>query len=93
MLLVLPVLHGSLVVLFSIYLLPLQLTFEDDLRISNMHSAEGEVVPFHEKLYPTGNVENWLLEVENMMKSSLRDILFNALQDYPEVRYLICKIR
>ena len=66
-------------------LLDFQLKFEDDLRISNMYSAEGEMVKFAENLYPTGNVEDWLLEVENTMKSSLREILFQALQEYAEV--------
>ena len=50
-----------------------------------MHSGEGEKVPFSERLYPTGNVEDWLLEVERVMKSSLKDILFDALQAYHEV--------
>ena len=62
-----------------------QLKFEDDLRISSMYSAEGEMVQFAEKLYPAGNVEDWLLEVERTMKSSLREILFQALQEYGEV--------
>ena len=62
-----------------------QLKFEDDLRISNMYSAEGEMVQFSEKLYPTGNVEDWLLEVENTMRSSLREILYQALQEYGDV--------
>ena len=62
-----------------------QLTFEDDLRISSMWSGEGENVPFHEALYPTGNVEDWLLEVENMMRGSLRDILRRSIEKYPEV--------
>ena len=50
-----------------------------------MWSGEGENVPFHEPLYPTGNVEDWLLEVENMMRGSLREILRRALEKYPEV--------
>ena len=50
-----------------------------------MYSAEGEMVQFAEHLYPTGNVEDWLLEVENTMRSSLREILFQALQEYADV--------
>lgn len=61
------------------------MTFEDDLKISKMHSGEGEVVPFSEELYPTGNVEDWLLEVERIMKVSLENILHQALMVYPEV--------
>eukprot|EP00794_Sanderia_malayensis_P012733 gene12733-14038_t len=62
-----------------------KLKFEDDLRISNMFSAEGEMVQFVDQLYPTGNVEDWLLEVENMMRKSLKEILFDALQAYSEM--------
>lgn len=67
-----------------------QLKFEDDLRISSMYSAEGEMVQFAQDLYPTGNVEDWLLEVEKTMKSSLRDILYQALQEYAEVDF--CRV-
>ena len=62
-----------------------QLSFEEDLRISSMFSGEGECVPFSNNLYPTGNVEDWLLEVENTMRGSLREILNRALLAYAEV--------
>ena len=52
-----------------------------------MFSGEGECVPFSTSLYPTGNVEDWLLEVENTMRGSLREILNRALLVYPEVTY------
>ena len=52
-----------------------------------MFSGEGECVPFSNSLYPTGNVEDWLLEVENTMRGSLREILNRALLVYPEVTY------
>ena len=51
-----------------------------------MFSGEGECVPFSNSLYPTGNVEDWLLEVENTMRGSLREILNRALLVYPEVK-------
>lgn len=50
-----------------------------------MFSGEGESVNFSTDLFPTGNVEDWLLEVENTMRRSLRDILREALRVYPEV--------
>ncbi len=50
-----------------------------------MQSGEGEVVPFKEELYPRGNVEDWLLEVERVMKESLRLILGEALNVYKQV--------
>ena len=65
--------------------LVLQLKFEEDLAITRMFSAEGEDVPFCELLYPTGNVEDWLLEVERVMRLSLKDIIEKALNDYPQV--------
>ena len=51
-----------------------------------MYSADGEDVDFTEELYPRGNVEDWLLEVERVMKESLRTTLGKALIAYPEVR-------
>lgn len=50
-----------------------------------MHSSEEEIVQLSETLYPSGNVEDWLLEVERVMKSSLHDILMRALAAYAEV--------
>ena len=44
------------------------------------------MVPFCEELYPTGNVEDWLLEVERVMKSSLKAIIRDSLADYSQVR-------
>ena len=68
-----------------------QLSFEEDLRISSMFSGEGECVPFSNSLYPSGNVEDWLLEVENTMRGSLREILRRALLEYAEVKFLFSK--
>lgn len=67
----------------------LQIKFEADLKITQMASGEGEVVPFRESLYPEGNVEDWLLEVERVMKESLRLILHDSLVDYKTVRKVI----
>ena len=62
-----------------------QLRFEDDLAITRMYSGEGEDVPLCETLYPTGNVEDWLLEVERVMRGSLKAIIEEALEDYQQV--------
>lgn len=59
-----------------------RLTFEEDLRMSHFVSADGESVPFREQLYPEGNVEDWLLEVERIMVVSLRQTLMEALDGY-----------
>lgn len=50
-----------------------------------MSSAEGEEVPFTEELYPRGNVEDWLLEVENVMRTSLKKIISDSLKEYKEI--------
>ncbi len=50
-----------------------------------MFSGEGEVVPFCETIYPTGNVEDWLLNVEGLMQKSLKQIIQDALEDYDKV--------
>ncbi|XP_066265764.1 dynein axonemal heavy chain 1-like isoform X1 [Branchiostoma lanceolatum] len=63
-----------------------KLHFEEDLAITKMFSTEGECVPLSEKLYPTGNVEDWLLEVERVMKESLRSIIGRSLAVYPDTK-------
>ncbi|XP_060604387.1 dynein axonemal heavy chain 1-like isoform X2 [Ruditapes philippinarum] len=63
-----------------------RLRFEDDLQITRMYSGEGEEVEFRgKKLYPTGNVEDWMLEIENCMKDSLRIIIMESIVDYEKV--------
>ncbi|CAB4031029.1 dynein heavy chain 1, axonemal-like, partial [Paramuricea clavata] len=64
-----------------------RLQFEDDLRISRMFSSDGEGVPFSEEMYPRGNVEDWLLEVERVMQASLKSILHRAIVAYEQVRH------
>ena len=55
-----------------------------------MSSGEGEVVPFSEELYPRGNVEDWLLEVERVMRGSIKKIISDALEAYEEVKRKPC---
>ena len=57
-----------------------------------MYSADGEGVELMEELYPKGNVEDWLLEVERVMKESLRITLGNALKAYPEVSFIVISL-
>lgn len=61
-----------------------QLTFEEDLRITQMFSAEEECVDLVPPLYPTGNVENWLLLVEGTMRNTVRINLGKSLVDLEE---------
>ena len=50
-----------------------------------MFSAENEDVTFRENIYPTGNVEDWMCEIERVMKESLRQIIRDSLEDYKKV--------
>ena len=54
-----------------------------------MYSGEQEEIDLSEVLYPTGNVEDWLLEVERVMRCSLKTIIGESLVNYPEVS---CKL-
>uniref|UniRef100_A0A8C3PS23 Dynein axonemal heavy chain 3 n=1 Tax=Calidris pygmaea TaxID=425635 RepID=A0A8C3PS23_9CHAR len=54
-----------------------KLEFTEDLEIVGMISSEKEIVPFIEKIYPAnakGMVEKWLLQVEEMMLASIRQV-------------------
>ena len=47
-----------------------------------MFSAENEEIAFRENIYPVGNVEDWMLEIERVMKESMRQIIRDSLDDY-----------
>lgn len=47
-----------------------QLTFEEDNKITQMFSAEDECVDLNPTFYPTANVEDWLLILENTMRNT-----------------------
>lgn len=64
-----------------------QLLFQEDLEITHMYSAEGEEVQLSFSIYPSSNVEDWLREVENSMKASVRDIIERAIKAYPTVSH------
>uniref|UniRef100_A0A8C8BKI7 Dynein axonemal heavy chain 3 n=1 Tax=Otus sunia TaxID=257818 RepID=A0A8C8BKI7_9STRI len=54
-----------------------KLEFTEDLEIVGMISSEKEIVPFIDKIYPAnakGMVEKWLLQVEEMMLASVRQV-------------------
>ncbi|XP_049940877.1 dynein axonemal heavy chain 1-like, partial [Schistocerca serialis cubense] len=61
-----------------------KLKFEDDLRITTMFSAEGESVELNPFMYPVGNVEDWLLKVEEIMKNTVRLTLGASLKEINE---------
>lgn len=49
-----------------------------------MYSGEGECVKFVETTYPTDNVEEWMLEIERLMRFSVRTIIGNSLLAYTQ---------
>ncbi|XP_029005758.1 dynein axonemal heavy chain 1 [Betta splendens] len=61
-----------------------QLQFQTDLQITHMYSGEGEEVKLFLPMWPKGNVEHWLRDVENSMKATLRDNIDRSLKVYPE---------
>uniref|UniRef100_K7FUS9 Dynein axonemal heavy chain 1 n=1 Tax=Pelodiscus sinensis TaxID=13735 RepID=K7FUS9_PELSI len=63
-----------------------RLLFQEDLQITHMYSAEGEEVKLFFPIYPTGNVEDWLLEVEKSMKASVRDNIERSIWVYPNTQ-------
>lgn len=56
-----------------------------------MYSAEGEEVKLSFSIYPSSNVEDWLLDVERSMKASVRDIIEMAIKAYPTVSVQPCR--
>uniref|UniRef100_A0A5S6LE06 Protein MCM10 homolog n=1 Tax=Xenopus tropicalis TaxID=8364 RepID=A0A5S6LE06_XENTR len=66
-----------------------KLEFTEDLQITGMISSENEIVPLSQKIYPAkakGMVEKWLLQVEENMLSSMRQVIRDGIDGYVEVR-------
>ncbi|XP_053339456.1 dynein axonemal heavy chain 1 [Clarias gariepinus] len=61
-----------------------RLKFQPDLQITHMYSGEGEEVQLYLPVSPTGNVEDWLRDVEKTMRLSLCDNIERSLKVYPE---------
>ncbi|XP_052628381.1 dynein axonemal heavy chain 3 [Harpia harpyja] len=65
-----------------------ELEFTEDLEIVGMISSEKEIVPFVDKIYPVnakGMVEKWLLQVEEMMLASVRQVIQDGIRGYIKV--------
>jgi dynein heavy chain len=61
------------------------LEFQKDMEVTAMISEEGEKVKFVKTFNPKaaqGNVERWLIDVENGMRDSLKDVLRKAFNAY-----------
>ncbi|SCU71914.1 Cytoplasmic dynein 2 heavy chain (DYNC2H1), putative [Trypanosoma equiperdum] len=55
--------------------------------ISGMMSGDGEEVEFEKVVYPIGNVEKWLCQIESMMRASLLMHMRKTVEAYtPEAR-------
>lgn len=63
-----------------------KLKFDDEKKIHGMYSIEGEFVPFHQKIIDPiqskGQVEDWLVQVEEVMIWSVKASIEEAHQDY-----------
>ena len=59
-----------------------KVTFEEDLAMTTMFSGEGEEVVWDGKVYPEGNVEFWLTDVETMMRASINTIMGKSVASY-----------
>jgi dynein heavy chain, axonemal len=57
--------------------------FDEGKKIHAMYSAENERVPFEKFVDPNKkNVEEWMSEVENMMRKSVKKALNESVADY-----------
>ena len=62
-----------------------RLKFDDEKKIHGMYSVEGELVQFVRVIDPIaskGQVEDWLVQVEDVMLKSVRDRIEKAHHDY-----------
>ncbi len=63
----------------------MKIEFDEKKKIHAMFSAEKERVPFTKPLDPNNkNVEDWMGELEDMMKASVRNEIFLSIKDYPK---------
>lgn len=62
-----------------------KLKFDEERKIHGMYSIEGEFVPYTRVIDPNaskGMVENWLLQVEEVMLKSVKAVVEQSFQDY-----------
>jgi dynein heavy chain len=67
-----------------------KVNFEPDLKITQLISAEGEIVIMDKSVDPEnpgnkGNVERWLLEIESIQWDSLRSLTVASLDEYEKI--------
>lgn len=64
-----------------------KLSFTEDRDITEMKSSEGEIVGLTDIISTSsarGQVEKWLLELETIMKKSIRSKIMEAINDFLE---------
>ncbi|TPX54258.1 hypothetical protein SeMB42_g00367 [Synchytrium endobioticum] len=59
-----------------------KLEFQPDRTITAMFSGEGEKIKMVEPFVPQGNVETWLLKVEDSMRKSVKKVIMDGLSCY-----------
>jgi dynein heavy chain len=60
--------------------------FQDDLKIDQMKSSEGELVPWETVVDPVNkNIENWMVELCDSMLEAIRWQFLLAIENYTEV--------
>ncbi|EGD75848.1 dynein heavy chain 7 [Salpingoeca rosetta] len=66
-----------------------KLTFTEDLDITHMRSSENEEVELDTVISTAearGQVEKWLLQLESIMRSSIRKIMVEGIASYPNTK-------
>lgn len=54
------------------------------VEVTQMVSGKGEVVPLNNSVFTTGNTENWLSELESMMRTTVKALNKKTLVEYPD---------
>ncbi|KAL0237672.1 hypothetical protein PCE1_001066 [Barthelona sp. PCE] len=62
-----------------------KIEFVENNEMVAMFSGEGERVPFKDGVFPTEFVENWMCDIEEMMKASVHHVISQAISAYYEM--------
>ena len=60
--------------------------FDENQLITDMFSSEGEKIQLSDPVDPNGaNVEDWMTQLDNMMKQSVKEVLFHSVIEYMQI--------
>lgn len=59
--------------------------FQQDMETTTITSKEKETTDFVEGIYPEGNLEQWLRDVESCMFTTVRNQTVHSLDDYSKI--------